>query len=94
VGEAVGDALGDALGDAEAEAVAEGEADADGELLGPPLGWPDGPALGEAEAALEELWEGASATGRPLDAGRAAKNRGGRVKVGTRSQKGARGSSE
>jgi len=89
VGAPLGLADGDALGLAEPDGFALG--DAEGFVL--PLGdgvlaglLPDGAGVG--------VERGASASGRAELFGRAAKNRGGRLKVGTSSQKGACGSSE
>jgi hypothetical protein len=81
VGDPEGVGLGLALG------VAEGEGVGVADELGVAVGVDAGDALGVG------LFEGAMATGRLVGCGRAAKNRGGRLKVGTRSQKGARGSS-
>jgi hypothetical protein len=88
-GVGVGAPLGDALGLADPDGFTLG--DAEGFVL--PLGdgvlaglLPDGAGVG--------VERGASASGRAELFGRAAKNRGGRLKVGTSSQKGACGSSE
>jgi hypothetical protein len=79
------DADGLAVGEAEPVGLAVGEAPDDGLTLADELALTDGVAD----------WLGARATiGREVLFGRAAKNRGGRLKVGTRSQKGACGSSE
>src|SRR5439155_3689068 len=78
---------GDALGVAEGEALPLG----DGEPLGDPLGLALADAL--ALADVEGFGVGARATGCEDGLGRAAKNRGGRLNVGTSNQKGACGSS-
>jgi len=89
VGLAVGDGDGLPLADGDALGLADGE--------GLPLG--DGDPLGLALADALALAEGegfgvgARATGCEDGLGRAAKNRGGRLNVGTSSQKGACGSS-
>ena len=98
--DALGLADGDALGLADGEAL--GLADPDGLALGDAEGF--ALPLGDAEAlALADVLpdgagvgveRGASASGRAELFGRAAKNRGGRLKVGTSNQKGACGSSE
>jgi hypothetical protein len=80
----------EAVGVGPADGVGVGDALelADGDAVG--LADPEGVPVGE----LEALVVGASATGLGELLGRAAKNRGGRLKVGTSNQKGARGSSE
>jgi hypothetical protein len=90
VGDALALADGDALGLADPEGLALGDADG----LAPPLD--DGLALGGVlpDGVEEGVLVGASATGRAELFGLAAKNLGGRLNVGTSSQKGAWGSSE
>jgi len=96
VGVADGDGEGDALGvgDVEALGLADGDGLAPGEAE--PLGLGDAEPLAEG-LILGELdgdTVGLSATMGDRDAfGRAAKNRGGRLKVGTSNQNGACGSS-
>jgi hypothetical protein len=96
VGDALALADGDALGLADPEGLALGDADG----LAPPLGdveaLDDGLALGGVlpDGVEEGVLVGASATGRAELFGLAAKNLGGRLNVGTSSQKGAWGSSE
>ena len=99
--------VGEALGLAEVEALGLADGDAEGLALGEaePLGLAEGGALALADRlALGDALElpdgeglderlGAMATSRPVPFGRAAKNRGGRLKVGTSSQNGACGSS-
>jgi len=85
----VGEAL--ALADGDGLALPEGEALAlvDGEGLPLADGWAVAEGFGEGVVDVS----GPSATGRVVVCGRAAKNRGGRLNVGTSSQKGACGSS-
>jgi hypothetical protein len=98
LGLADGDALGLADGDALGLADPDGLALGDAEGIALPLGDAEALALALADVLLEGagvgVERGASASGRAELFGRAAKNRGGRLKVGTSSQKGACGSSE
>jgi hypothetical protein len=87
LGLAEGDALGLALGEAEPLGLAVGEAPDDGLALAEVLALPDGEAVADGLGARATI-------GRAELFGRAAKNRGGKLKVGTKSQKGACGSSE
>jgi hypothetical protein len=82
-GEALADAEADA--DADADAEADTDADAEGFTLAEGVAWL--PTAGVADDC------GPRATGLLVVWGLAAKKRGGRLKVGTRSQKGAWGSS-
>jgi hypothetical protein len=103
VGEGVADGEGDGEGDADGDGLGEPEGVGVGvglEPLGVGVGVGDADAdeLADVEddAGLEGEPAGveASATGgRGVELGRVPKNRGGRLKVGTSSQKGARGSS-
>jgi hypothetical protein len=90
VGEALGLADGDAdglvVGDAEAVGVAEGETPGDGLPLADVPEPADGDGVGDGLGARATM-------GRAELFGRAAKNRGGRLKVGTSSQNGECGSS-
>jgi hypothetical protein len=88
-GVALAEALAEALADADAEAEAEADAAADADAEGDPVGETDAwlPSVGVAVDC------GPRATGLVVGCGLAAKNRGGRLKVGTSSQKGACGSS-
>jgi hypothetical protein len=93
-GEALGLADGDALGLADPDGLALGDADGVALPLGAAEALDDGLALDEVLLDGVGVECGASATGRDELFGRTAKNLGGRLKVGTSSQKGACGSSE
>jgi hypothetical protein len=88
VGEGVGPDVGVGVGVAPADGVGVADPLRLGDGVAVVTADPEGVALGEVDVPT-----GPSATGRGLF-GRAAKNRGGRLKVGTSSQKGACGSSE
>jgi len=81
VAEAVGAALADAKALTDADADADADAGAEGFVVGEGVAWL--PTAGVADDC------GPRATGRLVVCGRAAKKRGGRLKVGTRSQNGA-----
>ena len=87
VGLAVGDGVGRGVGAGVGAGVGVGPAVELGDALA------DGVASGVAVAPSDGDVVGRSATGRDELFGRAAKNRGGRLKVGTRAQNGECGSS-